>query len=591
MTAGSKPWAPPALSRRRFVTGLALGLAAPWAGGDVSIDRAQSRSPTVLGGNRFELDIGYTPVNFTGAEQLATTVNGSLPAPVLYWREGERVTLRVNNYLAVDSSIHWHGLILPFDMDGVPGLSFAGIPPGGSYEYSFDVRQSGTYWYHSHSGFQEQTGLYGAIIIAPADADPSAADRDHVVLLSDWTDESPESLYRTLKIAPHYYNRNLRTLGDLRRDLSEHGIRATWRERWMWNRMRMSDRDIADVTGYTYTYLMNGQTPAQGWLGLFRPGEVVRLRFINASAMTFFDVRIPGLTMTVVAADGQAVEPVSVDEFRIGVAETYDVLVTPDGDAAYTIFAQAMDRSGYARGTLTPDIALQASIPAMDPAPVLTHLDMGMAQGLPTGAQDRQGHHHHHHHRVQGAGMGSGKAGFGSDSPVVHGPAEKGPQVDMRAEAPRYRLDDPGVGLRNHLQRYGRRVLTYGDLRNLRRSPDPREPEREIQLHLTGNMSRYLWSIDGIPFHHAGPLRLRYGERLRITLVNDTMMNHPMHLHGMWSDLETGDADHIPRKHTVVVQPGARVSYLVTADAAGLWAYHCHLLYHMHGMFREVRVI
>ncbi|MCK9564151.1 MAG: copper resistance system multicopper oxidase, partial [Bacteroidales bacterium] len=447
-----------------------------------------------------------------------------------------------------------------------------------------------------------QTGLYGAIIIDPAGADQIAADRDHVVVLSDWSDQSPESIFRTLKIQPHYYSANQRTLGDLQRELGDKGLRATWRERLMWNRMRMSDRDIADVTGHTYTFLMNGQTPAQGWLGLYRKGEVVRLRFINASAMSFFDVRIPGLAMKVVAADGQAVEPVSVDEFRIGVAETYDVLVEPDGDTAYTIFAQAMDRSGYARGTLATDPAMHALIPEMDPSPVLSHVDMGMNHGdhavhsAPTADHGDQGHdqadpHAHHGHTAAAAPvMGSGGAGFGSASPVVHGARERGPHVDMRAEAPRYRLDDPGVGLRDHQRLYGRKVLTYGDLRNLGPTPDPREPGRELQLHLTGNMSRYMWSIDGIPFHDAEPLRFHYGERLRITLINDTMMNHPMHLHGMWSDLETGDADHIPRKHTVVVQPGAKISCLVTADAPGRWAYHCHLLYHMSGMFREVRV-
>ncbi len=599
------------LSRRQFVTGVAAGAAA------LGISRKRvwaspaPMMPTVLRGNDFTLDIGYKTVNFTGAERLGIAVNGTLPGPILRWKEGERVTLRVRNHLAEDSSIHWHGLILPSHMDGVPGISFAGIPPGSHYEYHFDVRQSGTYWYHSHSGYQEQLGLYGAIIIDPADggairADRDYSDRDYVVLLSDWSDTAPEEIERTLKIQPHYYNINERTLGDLYRDVRATGVKETWRERLMWNRMRMSDRDIADVTGYTYTYLMNGCTPAQGWFGQCKPGEVVRLRFINGSAMTFFDVRIPGLKMTVVAADGQNIEPVTVDEFRIGVAETYDVLVQPDGEAAYTLFAQAMDRSGYARGTLAPHPVMHGAIPEMDENPILSHADMGMAHGG-HGSQDEAGDPHvshgHHSHHGHGADDGSdehrnhsmpepqpGRAGFGSTSLIVHAREESGPRVDMRAEAPRYRLDDPGAGLRDHLQHHGRKVLTYADLRNRVPTPDPREPGRELQLHLTGNMSRYLWSIDGIPFHHAEPLHFRYGERLRITLVNDTMMNHPMHLHGMWSDLETGDADFIPRKHTVIVQPGAKISYLVTADARGHWAYHCHLLYHMHGMFREVRV-
>jgi FtsP/CotA-like multicopper oxidase with cupredoxin domain len=337
----------------------------------------------------------------------------------------------------------------------------------------------------------------------------------------------------------------------------------------MWNDMRMSDRDISDVTGYTYTYLMNGNSPAGNWTGTFKKGERLLLRIINASAMTLFDVRIPGLKMTVVAADGQNVEPVTVDEFRIGVAETYDVLVTPDDDMAYSVFAQAIDRSGYAVGRLTADPSLQADLPPMDYAPILTHGDMGM------GGMD----HSNMDHSNMSAEMMAMMAGG-----IKHAPTEYGPHVDMLAENPQYRLDDPGVGLRNN----GRNVLTYADLHNLVPTPDPREPEREIELHLNGNMRRYMWSINGIKFADAEPLRMKFGERLRITLVNDTMMNHPMHLHGVWSDLETGDDKFIPRKHTVIVQPGSKISYRVTADAMGSWAYHCHLLYHMPGMFRQV---
>ncbi|MFA5493252.1 MAG: copper resistance system multicopper oxidase [Porticoccaceae bacterium] len=593
------------ISRRRFVCGMA---ALPLAPGVLRAASVPNPPPLVLRGNRFDLGIDYQRVNFTGQERLATSVNGSLPAPILRWREGERVTLRVTNRLAEDTSIHWHGLILPAAMDGVPGLSFPGIRPGETFEYAFDVRQSGTYWYHSHSGFQEQTGLYGAIVIDPREPDADPADRDYVVVLSDWSDDDPAKVFATLKKASHYYNVNPRTAGDLWRDIRDKGAAATWSERAMWNRMRMSDRDIADVTGYTYTFLMNGQTPAQGWTGLFKRGEKVRLRFINAAAMTFFDVRIPGLSMTVVAADGQAIEPVTVDEFRFGPAETYDVIVSPADDRAWSLFAQAVDRSGYARGTLTPDPSLTAEVPALDPFPVLTHADMGMTH-------DAHGSHGDHQHHGAGAAAPSadaraghgamgrnvdhsahadhamaaprlGRAGHGSDAPVVHAPSERGPGVEMRAPDPQYRLADPGAGLRDN----GRRVLTYADLRNRHPTPDPREPGREIQLHLTGNMARYMWSFDGIPYAHAEPLRFRLGERLRITLVNDTMMHHPIHLHGMWSDLETGDGARIPRKHTVTVQPGARISYLVTADAPGKWAYHCHLLYHMGGMFREVHV-
>jgi CopA family copper-resistance protein len=602
------------LSRRRFVTGLATAGTA-LACGRVLAAPAGAVSIPELAGARFDLRIGYQRVNFTGVERLATTINGSLPGPTLHWREGDQLRLRVTNQLAEDTSLHWHGIVLPAAMDGVPGISFHGIKPGESFDYAFAVRQSGTYWYHSHSGFQEQTGNYGALVIHPREPDPLACERDYVVMLSDWTDEDPTNVYAKLKKLSHYYNFGERTAGDLWRDIQARGVAQTWRERAMWNRMRMSDSDISDVSGYTYTYLMNGQPPAAGWTGLFRPGERVRLRFINAAAMTYFDVRIPGLKMRVIAADGQPVESVTVDDFRIGVAETYDVIVEPAGDTAYALFAQAIDRSGYACGTLTPDLGLQAALPPMDPRPVLSHADMGMGEGEHQGhgagdtagsaADDGVDHaamatttmdHAAMGHAMPGAGaadagvMGSGAAGYGSSVPVRHSATEQGAQVDARAEPSGYRLDDPGVGLRDHQTLYGRRVLTYADLRHRYGTPDPREPEREIQLHLTGNMARYLWSFDGVRFADAEPLRLRLGERLRITLVNDTMMHHPIHLHGMWSDLETGDGARIPRKHTVSVPPGARVSYLVTADAPGSWAYHCHLLYHMLGMMREVRV-
>ncbi len=523
--------------------------------------------------------VGYQEVNFTGRRRIATAVNGTVPSPVLRWREGDSITLRVTNQLAVDSSIHWHGILVPTDMDGVPGLSFNGIAPGETFEYRFDVKQSGTFWYHSHSDFQEQTGMYGAIVIDSRQPEPFTYDREYVVMLSDWSDEDPEKIYAKLKKLSHYYNFRQRTAGDLWRDIESQGLKQTWNERAMWNRMRMSYRDISDVTGYTYTFLMNGRTPADGWTGQFKRGEKVRLRFVNGSAMSFFDVRIPGLEMTVVAADGQNIEPVTVDEFRIGVAETYDVIVAPKDDTAYSIFAQAIDRTGYARGTLTPDPSLRATVPEMDPAPALTHVDMGMA--MDHGAMD-----HSMHDMDSSAVSTAGRVGHGSTEPIVHRATEFGPQVDMQAEDPRYRLDDPGIGLRDN----GRHVLTYADLRNLYPSPDPRDPDREIQLHLTGNMTRYMWSVNGIKFSDAEPLELEYGERVRITLVNDTMMNHPMHLHGMWSDLESGDGAHLPRKHTVIVQPGSKISYLVTADARGTWAYHCHLLYHMPGMFRKVIV-
>ena len=622
---------PPSISRRRFVTGIAAGSAFLGLGlaSTLSLASPSNRvGPSMLRGNQFDLNIGYQPVNFTGKDRMATAVNGSVPAPILRWREGERVTLRVKNNLAKDSSLHWHGLILPAEMDGVPGLSFDGIKPGETFEYQFDVNQSGTYWYLSHSGFQEQTGLYGAIIIDPRDPDPVSYDREYVVMLSDWSDEDPEAIYAKLKKLSHYYNFRERTVGDLWQDIKYKGITETWNERDMWNQMRMSETDISDVNGYTYTYLMNGVTPDEGWIGLFKRGEKVRLRFINGSAMTIFDVRIPGLKMTVVASDGQNIEPVTIDEFRIGVAETYDVVVEPSDDSAYTVFAQSIDRSGFTRGTLTPDVEMTSLIPNMDTAPTLGHRDMGMgmANMTETSAVDHSQHQmngaktidhsqhqmggaktiDHSQHQMSGAKTISdkktdhtshnslpevlGKAGFGSIREITHASTETGPHVDMKAISPQSGLTDPGVGLRNHLQKHGRKVLTYADIKNLYLTSDPRDPTREIELHLTGNMSRYMWSINGVKAADADPIKLKYGERVRITLVNDTMMAHPIHLHGMWSELETGDPSHIPRKHTVMVQPGSKISYLVTADARGQWAYHCHFIFHMAGMFRQVTV-
>lgn len=608
------PSVPAGLSRRQFVTGAAAGSALLGLGLPCTLSFAATAAHsavTTLCGTSFDLDIGYRNVNFTGRERPATVINGSIPGPVLRWQEGDRVTLRVTNHLAHDTSIHWHGMILPADMDGVPGISFAGIAPGETFTYQFDVGQNGTFWYHSHSGFQEQTGVYGSIVIDPQQADTVAYDRDYVVLLSDWSDEKPERIYAKLKKQSDYYNFRARTAGDLWRDIREKGVAQTRSERSMWNQMRMSDRDLSDVTGYTYTFLMNGVTPEDGWLGLFERGERVRLRFINGAAMTIFDIRIPGLKMTVVAADGQNIEPVTVDEFRIGVAETYDVIVEPNVDSAYTIFAQTIDRSGYARGILSPNAEWFAEVPRMDPPALLGHRDMGMGgmdhsghsmsnmSGMDDSGHDMSGvsgmdHSGHDMSGMQEMGQmgqaGLGRAGFGSSATVNHVAAEFGPHVDMRSENPQDGLHDPGIGLRDHQRTYGRRVLAYGDIRNLTQTIDSREPGREIELHLTGNMRRYMWSINGIRFADAESLDLAYGERVRITLVNDTMMTHPIHLHGMWGELETGEPQHIPRKHTIIVQPGSKISYLVTADAVGSWAYHCHLLYHMPGMFRKVVV-
>jgi CopA family copper-resistance protein len=566
------------LSRRRFVQGLALGGVAAGlglrAGGALAQEAAARRE---LRGTHFELSVAELPVDYTGRRRLATVVNGQLPAPLLRWREGDTVTLRVSNRLRVPTSIHWHGILLPFGMDGVPGISFPGIAPGESFTYRFPVRQSGTYWYHGHSGFQEQTGLYGPLVIEPAGGERFPADRDYVVMLSDWSDDDPAHIFATLKRQSDYYNFAMPTVPDFFRDVRKHGLEQALARRRMWERMRMNPTDYSDVSGRTYTYLVNGCTPAGNWTGLFRPGEKVRLRFINGSSMSFFDVRIPGLEMTVVAADGQDVEPVSVDEFRIAVAETCDVIVQPREDRAYTLFAQSIDRSGYARGTLAPRPGMQADVPAPDPLVWLGMQDMmgAMAQG---GAHD---------HGAMPGMAGTDRAATAAAAAVHHARTEYGPGVDMRVDTPRSNLDDPGAGLRGN----GRRVLTYADLHTLGGSLDPREPGREIELHLTGNMDRYIWSFDGVKFSDAKPIHFRAGERLRIVLVNDTMMNHPIHLHGMWSELENPDGGFQVRKHTVNVQPAQRVAYGVTADAPGRWAYHCHMLYHMEaGMMREVVV-
>ncbi|HET6907481.1 MAG TPA: copper resistance system multicopper oxidase [Rhodanobacteraceae bacterium] len=566
-------------TRRRFVQGLALGGAAAALGGWSKPLWAAQGGQGVLTGTEFNLEIGATTVDYTGHAAVAQTVNGQLPGPILRWREGTIVTLRVTNRLPVQTSIHWHGIILPFQMDGVPGFSFPGIRPGETFVYRFPVKQSGTYWYHSHSHFQEQNGPYGPLVIEPAGPERNPSERDHVVMLNDWTDLDPARIFALLKKQGDYFNFNQPTLPDFLRDTSMLGLRGALEARAMWNRMRMSPRDVIDVSGFTYTYLMNGKTPAGNWTGLFKPGERVRLRFINGSANSYFDVRIPGLRMTVISADGQDVHPVAVDEFRIGVAETYDVIVRPTEDRAYTIFAQSIDRSGYARGTLAPRPGMEAEVPAMDAVPTLTMVDM---MGAMAQAHEMLDMHDMDHGAMAGMDDMSGMV------KAHHARTEyDNPGVDMRVDYPRTNLDDPGVGLREN----GRRVLTYADLHSVDGPLDAREPGREIELHLTGNMERFVWSFDGIRFSDAKPVHFKYGERLRIVLCNDTMMNHPIHLHGMFSELEDEGGEVIARKHTVNVQPAQRVTYAVTADNPGRWAYHCHLLYHMEaGMFREVVV-
>ncbi|MCB4780950.1 MAG: copper resistance system multicopper oxidase [Sulfurovum sp.] len=564
--------------RRTFIKGVTTASIAGVAGIKLqaSIPHKTPSRKTILEGNEFFLEIDYTTVNKTGKPTIATTINGQIPGPTLVWKEGETVTIHVTNYLKKSSSIHWHGIILPYKMDGVPGVSYEGIAPGETFTYRFKVHQHGTFWYHSHSGYQEQTGMYGAIVIKPKHKEPFHYDREHTILLSDWSDEKPDSIYRKLKLLSNYYNFNQKTIGDFFSEVKKKGFSKALSDRKMWNHMRMSDRDLSDVTGYTYTYLMHGNNPATQFKALFKKGEKVRLRFINGAAMSFFDIRIPELTMTVVAADGNHIKPIRVDEFRIGVAETYDVIVEPSSVKAYAIFAQSIDRSGYALGSLTPSNSLLSKAPRMDNPQALTMVDMGMKMSMKSHKKMSMGMKKYRWEEMET-----------QKYPITPLPMAKGPQTTMVATDPKYRLEDPGVGLRNN----GRRVLTYADLKNRYSTIDAPKPNREIVLHLTGNMERYMWSINGIKYADAKPLIFHYGERLRITLINDTMMNHPMHLHGLWSDLETGDDNHLVRKHTVIVQPGSKISYRVTVDAKGVWVYHCHLLYHMAGMFRKVVVI
>ena len=583
-----------------------------------SASNAVTQTPQISG-DVINLTIAETPFRVDTRTTTAITINGTVPGPLIRLREGQNVTLNVTNRLKETSSIHWHGILLPAGMDGVPGVSFAGIEPGMTFVYQFPVKQSGTYWYHSHSGGQEQAGVYAPMIIDPIEPDPIRYDREYVVMLSDWSFDSLEGMIAKLKKQSGYFNFQKRTLGEFFMDVKRKGWSATLDNYMMWAQMRMDPTDFADVTRNAYTYLMNGLSPAANWTGLFKPGERVRLHFIQVGVMTFQDVCIPGLKMTVVQADGQNVQPVEVDEFRIGPAETYDVIVEPKEDRAYTIFAETLDRSGYARGTLTPRPGMSAAVPERRPRPLRTMDDMGMdMSGMQMGGM--HGNAEHKNMRMHGMDMdtndkdmkkGNMKSSGGEhhmpemhdmsqmpgrvdrseipgSTPVKHGPDDHGPGNQMMPDFTRSRLNDPGLGLGGD----NRRVLVYADLRSLYPYPDQRKPERELEIHLTGNMERFMWSFDGKKYSDAKePIHFRYGERLRWTFVNDTMMEHTMHLHGMWMHLENGAGEYLPRKHTVLVKPAERVSVAITADAPGPWAFHCHLLLHMDvGMFRVVEV-
>nr|WP_289864240.1 copper resistance system multicopper oxidase [Cobetia sp. 14N.309.X.WAT.E.A4] len=560
------------VSRRQLLKGgsalglgtMALGMAPAWAN---PWGRTSTYSQGVVHGPEVSLVIRREDFDIDGQFARPITINGSSPGPMVRLKEGQDAVIKVTNLMDEPTSIHWHGIILPPEMDGVPGISFAGIAPGETFTYRFPVTQSGTYWYHSHSGLQEQEGHAGPLIIDSATPEAFTYDREHVLLLTDWTFEDPKTVFRNLKTMEGYYNFQERTVADFFADVRRRGLVETIEARSMWAEMRMSSRDIADVTGSTYTYLLNGHSPEENWSALFKRGETVRLRVVNGSAMSYFDLRIPGLKMTVVAADGQPVQPVEVDEFRIAVAEAYDVLVTPEDDKAYTIFAEAMDRSGYARATLAPRPGMEAPVPERRQI-----ADRGMeAMGAHAGMD-----------HSQMAGMDRSKmtglqADVAKDGMLMAGAVQQGA-----------RYDQAGIGLDQSL----RRVLVYQDLKAHAPWPDRRGPTREMELHLTGNMERYMWSFDGKKFSEVnGPIHFKKDERLRLILINDTMMEHPIHLHGMWMELENGQGDLIPRKHTLNVKPGERVSALITADAEGSWAFHCHLLYHMDaGMFRVVKV-
>lgn len=522
----------------------------------------------------------------------AITINGSVPGPVIRMTEGRDALIRVHNRLSETTSIHWHGILLPFDMDGVPGISFAGIAAGETFTYRFPVRQNGTYWYHSHSGFQEQRGHYGQLIVEPAGADPVKYDVEYTVVLSDWTFEDPHGVFRNLKTIEGYYNFQRPTLANIDDQMRATGMTLgeVVSKRLSWQRMRMDPTDIADVTGATYTFLMNGRIADENPVFLAQPGQRVRLRIVNASTQTFYDVRIPGLAMTMVQADGQNIKPVETDEFRIAVAETYDVLVTLPDDKAYTLFAETMDRSGYARGTLAPRDGMSAPVPERRRRPMLTMTDMGMMMnGEMEDMGGMSGGGHEDMEMSEDHSAGGELPTRNLTERVRHGPSGHGPASITMGQYAFRRLDYPGAGLGED----GWRVLTYSQLRALERPPLRRAPTREFYLHLTGNMHRFVWGFDGKKWSESDMIRFQYGERLRIHMINDTMMSHPIHLHGMWMDLYAGgDLDSNPRKHTVNVQPAELLTVDITADAPGQWAFHCHLLYHMEaGMFRTVAVV
>ncbi|TXD97846.1 copper resistance system multicopper oxidase [Psychrobacter frigidicola] len=557
------------LNRRRFLAGSSALMGAsilPTLANSANQQRAVINSDKnihkvpVLTGPEFDLYITKQSVIVNGKQTMAMLINDSLPGPTLHMVEGDNIVIRVHNQMDESTSIHWHGFLLPFEMDGVPGISFDGIPANSTFTYRFPLKQSGTYWYHSHTGFQEQLGLRGAIVIEPKGRERHPIAEDHVIFLGDWTHRNPNTLLKMLKQRSDFDNYHQPDFKRLLADIAKTDIKTAFDERKMWNQMRMMPTDFSDLSGEkTFTYLINGKTTAANWTQLVKAGQPVKLRIINGSAQTIFDIRIPGLKMTVVAADGNDIEPVTIDDFRIGVAEIYDVIVTPTKEA-YTFFAQNIDRTGYVTATLATKEAARAATPAMDEIEWMTMGDM-------MGAMDGEGYK------------------------ATHAKTEYDYKTAMRVDNPRINLDDPGINLRKVSKT--RDVLNYSQLHTIEDGviAEQRAPSRELEIHLTGNMDRYIWGFDGMPFREAKPVNIKPNERVRITLVNDTMMNHPMHLHGMWSDLRAPNGDFQARKHTIMVQSAQKISFDVTGEQ-GRWAWHCHLLYHMNaGMFREVAVV
>ena len=532
-----------------------------------------------------DLVVERTRITIDGETSNAISIGGSIPAPTLHWREGQEVVIHVTNRLDEGTSIHWHGLLLQGVMDGAPGFNgYRPIGPGETYTYRFKLRQAGTYWYHSHSASQEQEGMYGAIVIEPAGRDPVRADRDYVVLLSDHTPENPENVLRKLKVSEGYYNNNKRTLVDFFRDAQRDGLGATINDRLAWGEMRMDATDLADVTGYQF--LVNGKGPRDNWTAVYNPGERVRLRIINGSAMSIFDVRIPGLPMTVVSADGQNVVPVKVDEFRFGVGETYDVIVMPTEDKPFTFFAESIDRTGFARATIATREGMEGEIPEQRPRAILTMADMAMAPGMDHGSMAGMDHgsmagmDHSNmpgmdHSAMPGMDHGSMQGMDHSNMPGMDHSAMPGMSHGAAGSK------DQAVGWADAGTPPGAKALSYADLKALARNKDLREPTHEIEVQLTGMMSRYIWTLNGQKFDEGTPIRVAYGDRVRIRFVNTTMMAHPMHLHGMFVEIENGQTDRMPKKHVVLVPPGQVTTVQLTADEPGEWPFHCHLLYHM----------